>query len=62
VTHAANLEAFLIKYLGFSVRRLNSIYFKNASLSIFDFKKGKIKPIKITDYSRIKENLRTNLD
>jgi len=47
VTHATNLEAFLIKYLGLSIKKLDSVYFENASLSVFDFKNRKIKPVKI---------------
>jgi len=55
VTHATPIKVFLIKYLGFSVKKVETIYFKNTSVSIFDFQNEKIKPIKINDYSHIKE-------
>ena len=47
VTHATPLKVFLIKYLGFSMDKVESIYFENALVSIFDFQNGKIKPIQI---------------
>ncbi len=62
ISHAAPLKVFLVKYLGFSLKKVESIYFKNALISIFDFQNGKIKPIKINDYSYIKENSGANLD
>jgi len=55
VTHATPIKVFLIKYLGFSIKKVESIYFKNTSISIFDFQNGEIKPIKINDYSHLKE-------
>jgi len=47
VTHATPIKVFLIKYLGFSIEKVESIYFENALVSIFDFQNGKIKPIQI---------------
>lgn len=55
VTHATNLKVFLIKYLKFSIKKADSIYFENISLSIFDFKNGKFKPITINDYRHLKK-------
>lgn len=57
VTHVTPLKVFLIKHLGFSMDEVESIYFKNALVSIFDFKNGKIKSIQINDYSNAKEIL-----
>jgi len=54
-THATPIKVFLIKYLGFSIKKVESIYFKNTSVSIFNFQNEKIKPIKINDYSHLKE-------
>jgi len=56
ITHATPIKVFLIKYLGFSVEKAESIYFENTSVSIFDFRNEKIKPIKINDYSHIKKS------
>lgn len=47
VTHATPIKVFLIKYLGFSIKKVESIYFENVLVSIFDFQNGKIKPIQI---------------
>ena len=55
VTHATPIKVFLIKYLGFSIKKVETIYFKNTSVSIFDFQNEKFKPVKINDYSHIKE-------
>lgn len=49
VTHATPLKVFLIKYLCFSIKKVESIYFENALVSIFDFQNGKIKPIIINN-------------
>jgi len=49
VTHATPIKVFLIKYLGFSIEKVESIYFENALISIFDFQNGKIKPIQIKE-------------
>jgi len=50
VTHATPIKVFLIKYSGFRVEKVESIYFKNAAVSIFDFQNEKIKPIQINEY------------
>lgn len=47
ISHATLLKVFLVKYLGFSLKKVESIYFKNSLISIFDFQNGKIKPVKI---------------
>ena len=47
VSHATPLKVFLIKHSGFSLKRVESTFFRNARFSIFDFLKGEIKPIKI---------------
>lgn len=47
VSHATPLKVFLVKYLGFSLKKVESTFFRNARFSIFNFVKGKIKPIKI---------------
>ena len=47
ISHATLLKVFLVKYLGFSLKKVESIYFRNALFSIFDFQNGKIKPIQI---------------
>jgi len=56
ITHATNLKVFLIRYLGFSVEKADSIYFENTSISIFDFRGEKIKPIIINDFSHLNES------
>jgi alpha-ribazole phosphatase len=56
ISHATPLKVFLVKYLGFSLKKVESIYFKNALISIFDFQNGKIKPIQINGRFYIKEN------
>ena len=45
VTHATPIKVFLIKYLGFSVEKVELIYFENAAVSIFDFQNEGIKLI-----------------
>jgi len=47
ISHATPLKVFLVKYLGFSLKKVESIYFRNALFSIFDFQNGKIKLIQI---------------
>ncbi len=47
VSHATPLKVFLVKHSNFSLKRVESTFFRNARFSIFDFVKGKIKPIKI---------------
>ncbi|SRR4030042_244071 len=47
ISHATPLKVFLVKYLGFSLKKIESVYFKNSLISIFDFQNGKIKPIQI---------------
>lgn len=54
VTHATPIKVFLIKYLGFNIKKVDSIYFKNTSISVFDFQNENIKPIKINDCSHVK--------
>lgn len=49
VSHATPLKAFLVRYLGFTLKRVESTNFKNALVSIFDFKKGEIKPLQINE-------------
>ena len=56
ITHATNLKVFLIKYLGFSIKRVDSIHFKNTSISIFDFSGKKFKPIMINDSSHLNQS------
>ena len=51
VSHATPLKVFLLKHSTFSLKKVESTFFKNARFSIFDFEKGKIKPIKINSKS-----------
>lgn len=55
ITHATNLKVFLIKYLAFSIKRADSIHFRTTSISSFELKDGRFKPIKINDSSHIKD-------
>ena len=54
VTHATIIKVFLIKYLGFGIKKADSIHFENTSISVFDFKDKKIKPIAINNYSHLR--------
>lgn len=51
VFHATPLKVFLVKYSNFSLKEVESTFFRNARFSTFDFVKGKIKPIKINSKS-----------
>lgn len=53
VTHFTVIQAFLFKYGGISTKEIDSIYFGNACVSVFDFKKGLFKTIKINDSSHL---------
>ena len=51
VSHATPLKVLLVKHSSFSLKKVESTFFRNARFSIFDFLKGKIKPIKINSKS-----------
>lgn len=53
MTHATVLKVFLIKYLKFSIEEADSIHFENASISVFDIKEKKIKPIVVNDFHHL---------
>lgn len=55
VTHATVLKVFLIYYLKYSIEKADLIHFRNTSISFFNFKKGKFKPIKINDFSHLEK-------
>jgi len=56
VTHATILKIFLTKYLKFSLKKSDLIHFENTSLSIFELKNKKIRPIIINDFSHLNKN------
>lgn len=51
ITHATPLKVLLIRFLGYTVKEADKIKFKNASLSIFNLNKGRLKPHIINDSS-----------
>lgn len=49
VSHAAILKAFLIHFLGHKAGKVDSIHFRNASISIFNYNGRKFKPLTINN-------------
>jgi len=51
VSHATPLKVFLVKHSNFSLKEVESTFFRNARFSIFDFRKGRITPLRINSNS-----------
>lgn len=61
VSHATPLKVFLVKHAGFSLKKVESTFFRNAKFSIFEFQKERIIPLKINSSSaKITKKSRNN--
>lgn len=57
VTHYTIVQTFLIKYGAIRAEKINLAYFGNTSVSVFNFKNGLIKPLKINDCSHLNKSI-----
>jgi len=53
ITHATVLKVFLVKFLKFPLKKADSTYFKNTSISFFEIKNKNIKAKTINDSTHL---------